>query len=83
MALTWVAWRSPDWWRWAHLIGQAVQGARQAGEAGGEGEVRVAERAADQVGGVRRHVAALVVPARRRGEGGGKRRSIIDGRKRR
>mmetsp|Transcript_7093 Transcript_7093/g.17492 ORF Transcript_7093/g.17492 Transcript_7093/m.17492 type:complete len:376 (-) Transcript_7093:100-1227(-) len=43
------------------LVGQAVQGPSEAGHACRKGEVRVRERAAHEVRGVRAHVAALVV----------------------
>ena len=43
------------------LGGQAVQRAGQTLQAGRVGEERVGEGGADQVGGVRRDVAALVV----------------------
>lgn len=43
------------------LVGAAVQGPREAVHAGGEREVRGGERGADEVGGVRADVAALVV----------------------
>jgi len=41
------------------LVGQAVQGARQAVEPSGEGVVGVAQRGTHQVRRVRAHVAAL------------------------
>merc|ERR1719397_2325455 len=43
------------------LVGEPVEGSSQAAHAGSEGEVGVGESRADQVGGVGRHVASLVV----------------------
>jgi hypothetical protein len=43
------------------LVGEAVEGAGQAAHAGREGEVGVGQGRAHQVGGVGRHVPALVV----------------------
>ena len=43
------------------LVGKTVEGTGETVEAGGEGEVGVGEGAADEVGGVGRDVAALVV----------------------
>ena len=43
------------------LIGQAVEGAGQSVHSGGEGQVGVTEGRTNQVSGVGRHVAALVV----------------------
>lgn len=55
--------RHADARRAAHLVGEAVQGPGQPVHGGGEGEVRVRERAADQVAGVGAHVSPFVVTA--------------------
>ena len=44
-----------------HLISQSVERASQSGHSGREGEVGIGQSGADQMRGVRRHVAALVV----------------------
>ena len=43
------------------LVGEPVEGSSQAAHASGEGEVGVGEGRADQVGGVGRHIASLMV----------------------
>ena len=43
------------------LVGQSVERPGQAAHAGAEGQVRVGEGRADQVGGVGGHVTSLVV----------------------
>ena len=47
------------------LVGQAVQRAGQTVEAGGERQVRVRQRRADQVHRVGAHVASLVIAAQK------------------